>query len=877
VVSPFALHNPTVTEHCQTRKLTDNVDDDLLSLEGAAIIVDALVSDEPVDVNIQYPPGAFDVFGRAATPSAPPGLGPPLPHSHPSPAVSYSSLLGPGGSQTPPVALPTISAKPAAANASTPIGSKKATASSAPEAKKNIKLLAVESGLSKDIAKAKSQKTLQDEDFPALGTPKVPQPSVTPIAPPKLNSGKAAPSPSKNGAEKAAEKEKSVPTQAATSVVKVETRAAQKRPTPGILNIAAATKASQTKTVDPHSAVDKLSAEKDSAFPALPTPPTGSVSSPAARAAPKTLRVVPTPKTDVPPPITGSGAAALPTPPVRSAAIVAIRPETPVSELISDSASIISASISASRTNSPPPSKVGSAPVRTTTKSQQRKQRKDALKKDTVIISAPAPKPEPEVEIAPILGRKKKQKKEKEKPMSHSATPAASRPQTPLPHALPPPPIKEVKEAREETSAYRSTANETTMLTEDATLHKARHADSKGKHVDGSRLSDQSSTPRSLPTPAMVLQRLREEGLVPDSLDDFAFFKPTSWQSDKLRSDVLANGSGEHAGKNSITPTKSIVTEQDQALLLAGKPVRKVIDGVRVLLTPNGDCIRNLSDVEEEHFLALQRSIAEQAGSPAVFVSSRHEASTGFSLIKGRAVPNGPPSYFPPAPGTYPTDPMSKFQREEAIYYINQYVLPRLNLNARDVSFPHSKLNTQWSPDAKNGAAANLLAPWMYGAKGPQYGNDAAAPELNYPGPVGSFADTVDPTLEAYFDVQTEAMTDPTPIPPPMDEMIPALPGYKDNHAAAPNMGQSGPFAGVPLMSYEDAEQALSLARKETEKLEKALSQIMRKNRRVEPPRVDHGWRRALTSWRPAADGEQSTGPGRYRGRAIWGCPPYCA
>jgi CCR4-NOT transcription complex subunit 4 len=67
-----------------------------------------------------------------------------------------------------------------------------------------------------------------------------------------------------------------------------------------------------------------------------------------------------------------------------------------------------------------------------------------------------------------------------------------------------------------------------------------------------------------------------------------------------------------------------------------------------------------------------------------------------------------------------------------------------------------------------------------------------------------------------------------------MDEMIPAhLPGYKDNNTVAPTMGQSGPFAGVPLMSYEDAEQALSLARKETEKLEKALNQIMRKNRRV--------------------------------------------
>jgi len=835
--SPFTPHSPTPTRYCQTAKLTGDVDDDLLSLEGAATIVDALVSDEPVDANIRQPPGAFESFCRAATPSAPPGLGPPLPLSLSSPAFSHSSLLGPStGRQTPPVVLPIIPVKPAA-SASVTVSAKKATASSAPEAKKNIKALAVESGLSKDIAKVKAQKTLQDEDFPALGTPKVSQPAVTPAIAPK-----ATPSKATSAGKKSANAEKAAPSHPPPNAPKAETRAQDKRPTPGILNIAAATKSSQSKTLDPPSAVDKLSADKESAFPALPTPTTASVSSPVARAPPKTLRVIPTPKTELPPTPSGSAALAMTAPSARSAAAAAaIRPETPVSELISDSASIISASISASRTNSPPPSKVGSAPVRTTTKSQQRKHRKEALKKDTVTIEAPASKPEPEVEIAPIVGRKKKQKKEKEKTMSDNATPAASRPQTPLPQ-MPPSPVREVKETKEETSAYRSTANETTMLTEDATLHN-RDQDPKGKLVDGARLSDQHSTPRALPTPAMVLQQLQEDGLVPDSLDEFAFFKPTSWQSDKLRSDGLGAGSSDHSAKSSMGPTKSIVTEEDQALLVAGEPVRKTIDGVRVLLTPNGDCIRNLSDLEEEHFLALQKSIAEQAGSPAVFVSSRHEASTGFSLIKGRAVPNGPPSYFPPAPGTYPTDPVNKIQREEAIYYINQYVLPRLNLNARDMSFPHSKLNTQWAPDAKSGAAAaaaaNLhsLAPWIYGPNGPQYGNDAAAPELNYPGPIGSFADGVDrPALEAYLEVQPEGTADPTGAPPPMDEMIPShLPGYKDNNntTAAPAMGQSGPFAGVPLMSYEDAEQALSLARKETEKLEKALNQLMRKNRRV--------------------------------------------
>src|ERR1051325_2935609 len=105
------------------------------------------------------------------------------------------------------------------------------------------------------------------------------------------------------------------------------------------------------------------------------------------------------------------------------------------------------------------------------------------------------------------------------------------------------------------------------------------------------------------------------------------------------------------------------------------------------MITPNGDCVRNLTEDEEIRFIELQARIAQAAGSPAAFVSSRHEVGSGFSLIKGRAVPNGAPSYFPQAPGAYPSDPVNKIQREEAIYYINQYVLPRLNLNSRDMSF----------------------------------------------------------------------------------------------------------------------------------------------------------------------------------------------
>jgi CCR4-NOT transcription complex subunit 4 len=779
-----------------------------------------------------------------------------------------------------------------------------------PEAKKAVKALAAESGLSKDISKAKSK--LLDEDFPALNSPK--PPAATPVIPPKAAASKATSSkksPDKStdkakekAKDKGKEKEKSAPAATPTpapekteipKLPKLETKAlekgpdkvlekaadkkAEKRPVPGILNIAAATKAAQVKNLEAQSAVDKATAERDSAFPALPLPTPVSASSPLARAAPKTLRVVSTPRTEAP------STPILATPAVRSVA-ASIRPETPASELISDSASIISASISASRTNSPPPSKIGSAPVRTTTKSQQRKQRKEALKKESATIAAQPVKVETTVEIAPILGRKKKQKKEKEKSSSKAATPSVSRPETPL--ATHPAPVKEAKEApevkevREESSAYRSTANETTTLT-DEPLHKGRYSDVKGKASDRHDRSSEASTPRTLPTPASVLHDLQASGMAPDNLESLAFFKSVSVQLDKSRNDSNGAGLRDQAAKNSMTPTKSIVTEDDQASLLAGKPVRKVMDGTRILLTPNGDCIRNLHPDEEDRFLELQQLVAEATASPAAFVSSRHEAGSGFSLIKGRAVPNGPPSYFPPAPGAYPSDPVNKIQREEAIYYINQYVLPRLNLNARDMSLP--KAMSTWTTDprgsAAQAAAANLssVAPWLYGGIGnpashlPPMSHDdmldagAAPPELSYPGPVGAFADDMHHhggPHGAYVDINSQLPTVEEVFGPHSGPSPASTPRHHHHHhhhhhhqphqhhhqphqpssatiasatiasaAGGINFTSPGPFGNVPLMSLEDAEQALSSARKETDKLEKSLSQLMRKNRRL--------------------------------------------
>ena len=105
------------------------------------------------------------------------------------------------------------------------------------------------------------------------------------------------------------------------------------------------------------------------------------------------------------------------------------RPGSAAEERVSDNASFTSTSMS--RANSPPPTKVGSAPVRAITKSQQRKDRqaRARLAEGAAKVEEPAATIE-EIQ-APIVGRKKKAKKEKLHGTAES-TPTITRPGSPV-------------------------------------------------------------------------------------------------------------------------------------------------------------------------------------------------------------------------------------------------------------------------------------------------------------------------------------------------------------------------------------------------------------------------------------------------------------
>jgi len=266
-----------------------------------------------------------------------------------------------------------------------------------------------------------------------------------------------------------------------------------------------------------------------------------------------------------------------------------------------------------------------------TTKSMQKKQRREAQreKEKQELEATAAPKPEQEPEIAPIMGRKKKQKKEKTvSSAAGGSTPAVSRPPSPGPAA-----DHAIEESRAEAAEQETRdAEESTASTK-----KVPESKGKGKIKPPQRPATPESVPvsaveapveeevineKSIPTPASTLQHLYSEGAIAD-----------------INTTLLKapNGMGSrHPEASQIdiqNPLPKLsTTVEEKASLQSGKPVRKVIGPQRVLLTPHGDCLRNLTAQEEERFLTLQSALTEAASNPTGFTSEK-----GY-FIGGQAV-----------------------------------------------------------------------------------------------------------------------------------------------------------------------------------------------------------------------------------------------
>lgn len=602
------------------------------------------------------------------------------------------------------------------------------------------------------------QPTLVDEEFPALGSPKVAKGPPAIPATPKM----AMPKPLLQGKQAHSKK---------LDTVEAETD-------------------SRRGSLDESN--DLPEKDKEAIVKAISTTP---------RAGPRTLRVMTPAKIETP---------ALMSPIASRIMSSAQRPETPASETVSDSASIVSASVSASRAGSPPPNRVGSAAIRATTKSQQRKQRKDATKQESKVI-AETPVPE-EADHAPVLGRKKKQKKEKpvkEKPVKER--PVATEDTTEVESAKP-------VESRKTTEHEPKTpVKKVTKPTEDQQPAKVKVENVQEKTVlipppplpPAPLVEEDDDEPVVPPQgPSSVFEDIRQS-LWASAVEKLSILRPVAPYSPMSTTQPAGSVSQPGACKDSGCKCGEIQPD-DLASLEDGKPVRKQcrIDGSRMLITPNGDCVRRLTTREEDDFLQLQAAVAATAESAGAFTAPRHQASSGaFSIIKGRAVPNGRPNIFPASSKPEPQDPFGKLQRDEALGYINQYVLPRLNLGAS------GKASAAGMSAQAAAAASGSLAPLR----------DAAAASLNSLAPYFYGP-------EAAAGVGIYSAVDSGSSRPVHDFGAPpglTIGGNIDMVKGARGMG------AMALMSVDEAEAALVATRKDTEKLEKGLNAVIKRNKRL--------------------------------------------
>ncbi|KAI9818785.1 MAG: transcriptional repressor general negative regulator of transcription subunit 4 [Pycnora praestabilis] len=727
--------------------------------EEAFTSVDALVDDETNDVpSPQSSSVYYDRSGRSTPITLPPGL--PLPRAHPLPTLNEELPSTRGKA----ISSPTTTASAVLIPAVPIVSLATPTRSSTPA--KTDRQGDVPSWINPSTpASKRAPKPHEESIMVAAKTMSV---SAIPSRP---NEKWEVQPPSSKGKEKITDVEPS-PTKPTPNLVSEPIiKDANKRQHPGKLDIFAANQASmpqsqtsvtdippvkqETPTRAPRSAILASSATSRPETPshlALHTPDSPTVR----QTPPRTLRVLPTPKVEIANPIFATSTTA-PSPPAASSqqasrqpSLASInRPATPASEIISETNSTTSASVS--RANSPPPTKIGSAPVRINTKSQQKKQRQERAKliEESKKSEEGMEKPLAEGTMqAPIVGRKKKTKKPGNN-AAESSTPNASRPASPI--------IKEKEEI---------VRSETTPPAKETKKDMIKNQEEKRATPPlEAGLSPLSSSPaqKSAITPASIIAELQASGELNSS--SLEFFKPViglNHRHDITPADYLE------------LDRKLTLTSEEQANLAQGLPVHITSEGgslsSRILVSAGGSFLRGLSEDQEERYIELEKRTINARG-PTRFVPSKQSGENGFAIIGGRVVQTAPDVMSSNgAAQRVATDPASKMRVDEALNYINQFVLPALPTNDK----LEKTVSTHGFSDFGLGMAGNLNETGMIA--------DPTS-SLNSFGMMGG--------------------TQPSPLP------------------------------SVPLLSIDEAEVAMLTSRKQVEGYEKKLAGLVKKNRRL--------------------------------------------
>lgn len=428
---------------------------------------------------------------------------------------------------------------------------------------------------------------------------------------------------------------------------------AVKRQLPGKLDIAAAKEASREDTnagatssvrEKPRDDIDAVASssvqdksrettpsvapvESRPATPATPVAPAShaSGSSTARQTQPRTLRVIPTPIAETPPRLPSTSPASANIPPSsavkrqhsRRGSFASVQlPGTPMSERISDNASFTSASIS--RANTPPPTKIGSTPVRQISKSQQKKERQaraklveGASKAQDAPVAAIAEKPEQ----APIVGRKKKAKKTAASGTADS-TPTVTRPSSPT--------IKEEGAQRNVSASAQSNR----PITSDFSNAQRERVEGENPASPGALSGADQQSKNSL-TAAAILSKLQKSGdISPTVLNIFKGVAGANYRFELSQADFAESETGPI-----LSADQARQINEGEAITF-DYPSNK-----RIVILPDRRLLRGLSAEQAQRYLDLRKQIISTSQATA-FHPPRHSIDRYLHAVpnRGRSV-----------------------------------------------------------------------------------------------------------------------------------------------------------------------------------------------------------------------------------------------
>ncbi|KAK2736670.1 transcriptional repressor general negative regulator of transcription subunit 4 [Myotisia sp. PD_48] len=350
---------------------------------------------------------------------------------------------------------------------------------------------------------------------------------------------------------------------------------------------------------------------------------------------PRVLRVVDTPKPDAPQTHKEINSNVKHRPNIHGGPPTS-RPATPA-EVSSEYDPHTSAS--ASRASSPPPSRIGSAPIRTVTKNQLKKDRKLKAKEEANKEESGPTNPNADDQVqAPIIGRKRKTKKptklnddtEPSTPDGEDKSVVEKEPSKEQPESskAPPPrstPAKVIESQEEIPKPEPVKQEDDEPWRNHNTLKQLSHdANTKGIPIKDLFLD------RTAPLPVLLgqLHQLNDLDLTVHPL----FNSPNL----ALRTDMKCTAADYDSFKRPLE-----LTEEYRKKLLRGEPVRINPDSdklkERVLISPSGCILRHLSAAEEDRFLELEESLASimqviQPFYPSVMVTEPNVTNRGGGL-----------------------------------------------------------------------------------------------------------------------------------------------------------------------------------------------------------------------------------------------------